>query len=262
VVIVAMLSARPETYIVAIGGLDPGGGAGLVRDWLTAQALGASATLVGTAFTTQSPAGVRGFDPRPTAGIAAGLADALAQAAGRPTAVKIGMVGTAEVAATIAQALTGFAGPVVYDPVLGASSGGSLFRGMVSDLAPLWRRATLVTPNLDEAGALTARTVSSGQEAVAAAWALRDAGAGAVLVKGGHLAGAADDVLVSAAGERVFSAARVPGPSPRGTGCALATAIAIALAGGQPLEEAVAAAKAWLRERIAAARDLGGERRL
>jgi hydroxymethylpyrimidine/phosphomethylpyrimidine kinase len=257
-----MSSASPDTYIVAIGGLDPGGGAGLVRDFLTAEALGATAVLVGTAFTRQSPGGVRGFEPRAPEAVAAAVADALAQAGPRAAGVKVGMVGEPAVAAAIVAALDGFTGPVVYDPVLGASSGGSLFRGMPAQLAPLWSRATLVTPNLAEAAALTGLAVASADEAAAAGRALRAAGATAVLVKGGHLPGAAEDVLVTAAAERRFSAPRLPGPGPRGTGCALATALAVALARGRSLESAVAEAKAWLHARIAAARDVAGERRL
>jgi hydroxymethylpyrimidine/phosphomethylpyrimidine kinase len=83
-----------------------------------------------------------------------------------------------------------------------------------------------------------------------------------VLVKGGHLPGDADDLLVTVHGEQVFSAPRVPGGSPRGTGCALATAIAVTLAAGELLPAAVAHAKRWLTDQIRAARDVHGERRL
>jgi hydroxymethylpyrimidine/phosphomethylpyrimidine kinase len=88
---------------------------------------------------------------------------------------------------------------------------------------------------------------------------LVEAGAPAVLVKGGHLAGDAIDVLVTGAGEERFTAPRIPGPSPRGTGCALATALAVELGRGRPLREAVTAAKGWLHEQIRAARAVGGE---
>jgi hydroxymethylpyrimidine/phosphomethylpyrimidine kinase len=255
-------TAAPRTYIVAVGGLDPGAGAGLGRDLLTADALGARALLVGTAWTVQSAAGVRGFEPRSVAGVREALSAALAETAGARVAIKIGMVAEARLAGTIAAALEGFAGPVVYDPVLAASSGGALYRGELADLHAIIGRATLVTPNLGEAGLLTGRTVHSLDDARAAANALRARGARGVLVKGGHLPGAAEDLLVHGAGERIYTAARVPGPSPRGTGCALATAIAVALAAGEPLEGAVATAKAWLLERIRTARDEDGERRL
>jgi hydroxymethylpyrimidine kinase/phosphomethylpyrimidine kinase len=257
-----MLRASPDTYIVAIGGIDPSGGAGLVRDFVTAEALGATAVLVATAFTTQSSRGVVGFEPRTPAGLLAAIEDALGVAAGRPVAVKIGMVGEPALAGAIVAGLRAFDGPVVFDPVLAASSGGSLFRGDRAELGPLCARASLLTPNLAEAGLLTGLPVRTLEDARAAALQLRAAGAAAVLVKGGHLEGAAVDLLLSPTGERQFSAARLPGASPRGTGCALATALAIALAGGTPLEQAAAAAKDWLTERIRTARDVGGERRL
>jgi hydroxymethylpyrimidine/phosphomethylpyrimidine kinase len=168
------------------------------------------------------------------------------------------MLGSPGLMAAILDALEGFSGPVVVDPVLGTSAGQPLFEGRPRALAPLLARATLVTPNADEAAALTDQTVSDLDGARAAAAHLRAAGAGAVLVKGGHLAGDAHDLLVDADGELLLSAARVPGKDPRGTGCALATALATELARGRPLREAVATAKQWLHARIAAAVERDG----
>ncbi len=251
-----------------MGGLDPGGGAGLVRDHLTGRALGAQIVLVGTAFTQQSPTGVSGIDPRAADRLQQDLAGVLAAAAGRAVAVKIGMVANEAQAAALLVALAGFGGAVVFDPVLAASSGGRLFAGEPARLLPLLARATLVTPNLAEAAAFTALPVRDAGEAVAAARALVGLGARAALVKGGHLPDRADDVLVGPAGpggalpEQVFTGARIPGPGARGTGCALATAIAVGLASGRPLAGAVAAARSWLRERLAATHDAGGEHHL
>jgi hydroxymethylpyrimidine kinase/phosphomethylpyrimidine kinase len=120
----------------------------------------------------------------------------------------------------------------------------------------------LLTPNLGEAAWLLDRSVRTESDARASARALRALGIGAVLVKGGHLEGDATDVLLSPAGESLFSSPRIAGPSPRGTGCALATAIAVELARGEPLECAVASAKTWLTGQIASARDIGDERHL
>ncbi len=178
-------------------------------------------------------------------------------------AVKVGMVTTLELACAIVDALEGFSVPVVFDPVLGASAGGALFSGDPTGLLPLVRRASLVTPNLAEAGALVGQPApSSLDDARVAGRRLRASGAAAVLVKGGHLPGDAVDLLFTADAEHVFSAPRAPGPSPRGTGCALATAIAVELAAGRPLVEAVAAAKRWLTARIGAAVTVGTERHL
>jgi hydroxymethylpyrimidine/phosphomethylpyrimidine kinase len=243
--------------VVAVGGLDPSGGAGVVRDYVTATALGASVQIVGTAWTVQSPRGVAAVEARAPEGLRAAL---LAALAGGTRSVKVGMVATPALAEVIAAVLASFPGPVVFDPVLASSSGGSLFAGPVSGLESLIRSASLVTPNLDEAAALAGmERVRTVDEARAAAETLRAGGARAVLVKGGHLAGAAVDLLVTEEGAEELAAERVPGPSPRGTGCALATAIAVELGRGRGLSEAVGQAKGWLRERIVEARVVGGE---
>ena len=145
---------------------------------------------------------------------------------------------------------------------LGASAGGSLFEGTPADLLPLLRRATLVTPNLAEAAWLSGLAVETLDHARQAAQKIFARGSLAVLVKGGHLSGPATDVLRSQTGERLFQGTRLPGRSPRGTGCALATAIAVGLARGQQLEQAVEEAKVWLAERIQAAVTIGGARYL
>jgi hydroxymethylpyrimidine/phosphomethylpyrimidine kinase len=124
------------------------------------------------------------------------------------------------------------------------------------------RRATLLTPNLAEAAWLTGLAVETLAQARHSAQTLAADGPAGVLVKGGHLCGPATDVLRSAAGERLFEVTRLPGKSPRGTGCALATAIAVGLARGEPLEQAVDSAKVWLTGRIQAAVAIGGARYL
>lgn len=247
-----------RTLVLAVGGLDPGGGAGLVRDYLTAEALGARAFLVGTAFTLQTPTrGVVQVEARSPSLLAQDLATALTTM--RPAALKIGMVATGALAAAIVDGLAGFVGPVVFDPVLGASHGGALYTGDLAELGPLLARVTVVTPNLAEAALLSGMPVHDRAQAAAAARTILREGAAAVLVKGGHFEGAADDLLITAAGERTFSAPRLPGPSPRGTGCALATAIAVHLGRGEPLEVAIAEAKHWLYGSIAQAQPVGDE---
>ncbi|MGA7744996.1 MAG: bifunctional hydroxymethylpyrimidine kinase/phosphomethylpyrimidine kinase [Polyangia bacterium] len=249
-------------HVVAVGGLDPSGGAGLVRDFLTARALGAHATLVGTAWTRQDESGVKGVEPRSPDMVRAGLEHALAACPPRRTAVKIGMVAGASIAAAIVSGLEAWQGPVVFDPVLAASAGGSLFEGAPADLLPLVCRATLVTPNLAEAAWLTGLAVEAVDHARRAAQELAARGAPAVLVKGGHLCGPPTDVLRSRGGERLYQGTRLPGRTPRGTGCALATAVAVGLARGQSLEQAVAAAKVWLAGRIQTAVAIGDARYL
>ena len=240
--------AKP--VILAIGGLDPTGGAGVVRDFLTARSLGANARLIPAAWTEQSPAGVVSIEPRDHRALTAAIRWAWQDAAGgqgEPVVIKIGMVPDGPAAAAIVEGLDGFAGAVVLDPVLRASSGGALYTGDVAALIELGRRATLVTPNASEAEILSGMPVRDAQDAAAAGAVLGSRGWGAVLVKGGHLEGLdVVDVLVRGGEARRFQARRVPGPSVRGTGCALATAIAVGLGRGLALEIAVSDAKRWL----------------
>jgi hydroxymethylpyrimidine/phosphomethylpyrimidine kinase len=246
------LSSAAAT-VIAVGGLDPTGGAGLVRDFLTARALGGGAVLVGTAFTDQSSRTAAQVYPRGAAAVATSLRRALSESSGQ-VAVKVGMTATSEIAAAITGALAGFRGPVVFDPVLAASSGGSLFvAGRPADLLALARRATLCTPNLSEAEAMTGHPVQTLAQAYEAARLLTDAGVAAVLIKGGHLPDSEPAVDLLRVGSVVteLSGPRMAGPGLRGTGCALATAIALYLAAGAPLAIAVPSAKAWLAARIA-----------
>ncbi len=244
-----------------LGGLDPGGGAGVLRDMLTSIELAARPTVVVTAITDQDSARVTSVEPRDRERMRQSVCSWLAklQSAGAAVGVKIGMVATAEIARAIAEGLGGFGGPVVYDPVLRASNDGALYHGGRDAVIELARRTTLLTPNLGEAAWLLGRQVEDLAGARNAARDLVSLGIPAVLVKGGHLAGDASDVLVDRDGEQVFANARIPGPSPRGTGCSLATAIAVGLAAGADLRSAIGEAKAWLTEKIASARKVGDE---
>ncbi len=171
--------------MVLVGGVDPGGGAGLLRDLATAAALGARGHGVETAWTEQGP-GVHQVAPRPPGAVRAALAEALASL--RPAAVKIGMAVGPATAAAIVEALGDYAGPVVVDPVLATSRGGALWAGAPRELLPLLRRATLVTPNAVEAAALAGRAVATAADAEAAGRWLMDAERlRAVLIKGGTL---------------------------------------------------------------------------
>jgi hydroxymethylpyrimidine/phosphomethylpyrimidine kinase len=243
--------------LVLAGGIDPGGGAGVLRDLLTAVELGAHATVVATCITDQDTSRVSSIEARQTGRVRQSLGRVLSN--GATDALKIGMVATGDIAHAIADALADFAGPVVYDPVLRASSGGALYDGDRAAVIALAKRVTLLTPNLGEAAWLLDRPVTDLANAQVAARELVALGVPAVLVKGGHLAGDATDVLLDCTGQRLLSNPRVPGPSPRGTGCALSTAIAVHLARGAGLVDAVAAAKGWLTPKIAAATRVGNE---
>jgi hydroxymethylpyrimidine/phosphomethylpyrimidine kinase len=208
-------------------------------------AAGARGWAVAAALTAQGPGGARGFTPVSPVMLEAQL-DALLAGRERPAAVKVGMIGSADLAALLARRLGApplARVPAVVDPVLAASSGAPLLdaggRSPGDALAPLLARARLATPNLPELALLTGDDVSSDDAAVRAA---RRLPARAVLVKGGHREGAPVDLLVLR-GRVVRLAGRRRAGTARGTGCRLASAIAAGLARGAPLEDAVRAAK-------------------
>jgi len=243
------MRAHPPRRVLVVAGLDPSGGAGLVADLEALRAVGATGWAVATALTAQGPGGARGFEPASEAMLLAQI-DALVADGGarreRPRAVKTGMLGTAALARALAARLAAAPlgrVPVVVDPVLLASSGAPLLdlagASAGEALAPLLARAALATPNLPELAALTGLDVSSDHAAVRAARALP---ARAVLVKGGHRAGAPVDLLVTRRAVLRLAGRRRPGTA-RGTGCRLASAIAGLLAQGAPLEDAVRGAK-------------------
>jgi hydroxymethylpyrimidine/phosphomethylpyrimidine kinase len=251
-----------DSVIVVVGGVDPGGGAGLLRDITTVTALGGRAHAVETAWTEQGP-GLHRVEPRAPEAVRAALAEALAALC--PAAVKIGMAVGPATAAALVEALGDYAGPVVVDPVLATSRGGALWAEAPRELLPLLRRATLVTPNSVEAAALTGRPLATIEDAEASGrWLVEADQLPAVLIKGGHLGngGTIVDLLVTASGAERFARARTPGPSPRGTGCALASAIAVKLGSGRSLPEAVGEAGDWLARLIANPVTVGDERHL
>jgi hydroxymethylpyrimidine/phosphomethylpyrimidine kinase len=224
-----------------VGGLDPTGGAGVMRDRATARIVAPelAVSVVVTAQTEQGDGRAARAYPRSTTELARELA-----ALPAPTAVKIGLVPEAVVDTVIA-AVQPWSCAKVLDPVLHASDGGAL-GSSIAGLRRLAAIATLVTPNRAEALALAASTTSDPDALLAE---LSDALApAAVLLKDGHGSDPERvcDRLWAAGVVHRFERPRRPGLDPRGTGCALATAIACRLAEGTPLTEACAQAIAWL----------------
>ena len=161
-----------------------------------------------------------------------------------PDAIKIGMLATPDIARAVAETLARYeARNIVLDPVLVPTQGVSLASAgleaaLVAALLPL---ARLVTPNLYEASALTRTPLANNADEMAAQGRLLcDAGARAVLVKGGDLEGEPVDVLFEAGEKRIFRGRRIPTRNTHGTGCALSSAIACELAKGAPLIDAIA----------------------
>ena len=244
--------------MLVIAGSDPSGGAGLQGDLRSCTALHVYAAAVPTCITVQDTRGVRRVEPIAAELVGEQIEAVVADLA--PDAIKIGLLPTASVVEAVATSLGAHASiPVVLDPVMVATSGDALASSdTLAPLTALLARATLVTPNLAEAARLADRSVATEGEMVEAARAIRRLGAGAVLVKGGHLSEDAVDVLLASDAEPTFfRAARIAGAPIHGTGCALSAAIAARLACGDPVSEAVRAAKQWLHGRIAAAVKLG-----
>ena len=223
-----------------LGGHDPTHGAGLYRDLVTARRLApALPRRFGvTALTEQGHGRPARAHPIPPERLRARVARWP-----RPLAIKLGLVPD-ELAATVAVLVGDTGAPVVVDPVLRASDGGSL-GATPHGLAPLLAIATLVTPNRDEALALLDAATPTGDLPAALGHRFPTT---AILLKDGHGTDPTRVVDRLILGPRVtaYARPRVPGPDPRGTGCALATAIATHLARGVPLERAVAEAVGWL----------------
>jgi len=247
--------------VLIIAGSDPSGGAGVQADIKTVTALGGYAAACVTALTVQNTHGVSAVYPAPPDVIAAQIAAVMSDIGA--DAIKIGMIGEQAAAEIIARTLAPVAQkiPIILDPVLTATSGDALAgvgvaASLLEKLAPL---SAVITPNIEEAAALTGLKVSGRETMIAAGEALVAAGARAALVKGGHLAGEIlEDVLVSAGSVRVFSNPRLETSSTHGTGCTLASAIATGLAQGMALQGAVKRAIDYTHLAIKSAPGYGG----
>jgi hydroxymethylpyrimidine/phosphomethylpyrimidine kinase len=244
-------------HVLVIAGSDSSGGAGLTRDVETLTHFGVGALCALTAVTAQSHTAVTAIEVLPPAMVRAQIDAAFAS--GRIDAIKIGMLGTRAVVLAVAAALAAHpALPVVLDPVVTSTSGTALLdaAGQAALRESLLPRATLITPNIAEAAALLGvQQGSSGRQQLAQAEGLLALGARAVLLKGGHAAGATatDLLLIPGAPPQYLSAPRIAADR-RGTGCALASAIAAGLAGGQGLSQACMGAKQHVTELLRNAR--------
>jgi hydroxymethylpyrimidine/phosphomethylpyrimidine kinase len=252
---------------LTIAGSDSGGGAGIQADLKTFAALGVYGASAITAVTVQNTRGVSVVHLVPPDIVAAQIGAVLSDF--RVDAIKLGMLGSAEIVAAVATELertmpSNLDRPfVVYDPVMVASSGDALagqgfLAAIGSRLLPL---VNCLTPNLAEAAALLVAPVAGTEdEMVLQGQALLRLGPRAILMKGGHLDGDAVDLLVTADAVHRFAAPRIHSPNLHGTGCTLASAIAANIALSVPLPEAVGKAKGFTRAAIERGRTvtLGG----
>lgn len=257
-----MTPTQMRGRILVCAGSDSGGGAGLQADLKAVTALGGYAMTVVTALTAQNTQGVFAVHLVPPPFIAQQMTVCLEDIGA--DVVKTGMLGTATVIKAVATTLATMAPavPLVVDPVMMAKDGVVLLAtdAVQALVSCLIARATLITPNLPEAGVLLGGKMPSGT-AVAMIIAARHLLelTPAVLLKGGHKEGEiVTDVLATRSGTViVFTHARIESTSTHGTGCTLAAAIACSLAQGMPLEAAVERARVYVHTAIASAPGFG-----
>lgn len=242
---------------LTIAGSDPSGGAGLQADLKTFHQFGAYGTSVVTLVTVQNTVSVSHAEPLDSALVAEQLSAVATDIP--PAAAKTGALGSASVIETVAKWAAASTCPLVVDPVMISKHGARL-------LAPdaeaalreaLLPRATLLTPNLPEATALSGIAVDDEATMRTAADQLLAMGAQAVLLKGGHLEGEAADLFITPGGATWLRAPRLDTPHTHGTGCTYSAAITAGLATGLSLENAIRRAKAFVTRAISTAPGLG-----
>jgi len=247
--------------VLTIAGFDPSSGAGVTADVKTIAAHGCYGVGCITALTVQSTAGVRRVEVASRELVTDTLEELRSDL--EISAVHIGMLGSGKVARGVSDFLEKAGLPnIVLDPVIKSSSGHDLIdaaglRLLIERLLPL---ATVITPNVDEAAALTGFEVSNLEQMRMAATRLHQMGAASVVITGGHLDKAIDLLSFTSgrgAEQEVFKSDRLRSNSTHGTGCAFATAMACHLARGRGLPEAVLLAKAYVAAAIANAHPLG-----
>lgn len=234
--------------VLSIAGTDPTGGAGIQADLSAIAAFGGYGMAAVTALVAQNTLGVREVHVPPTA-----FLDAQLRAVSDDVvidAVKIGMLGSADVVATVDAWLSAVRPPlVVLDPVMVATSGDRLLDGDAeAAVRELCRRADLVTPNLPELAVLVGEPVATTWDAaVAQARTLAARADTTVLLKGGHLDGEqSPDAIVDTLGVHPVTGLRVATRHTHGTGCSLSSAVATLAAHGLPWPDALVRAKRWL----------------
>ena len=255
------MSGSINGRVLIVAGSDSGGGAGIQADIKAVSALGAFAMTAISALTAQNTLGVQGVFPIPTEFIDQQMESVLTDLGA--DCVKTGMLHDSAVIETVIAALDRLAPdvPLVVDPVMVAKGGAALLQDEAVQtlrmvLAP---RATILTPNVPEAEALSGMSVSDEASLDHIGEALLALGPKAVLLKGGHMEGdMVRDRLITADGTRIFENPRIETAHTHGTGCTLASSIAAGIAQGLSLEESVGRAEAYLHEAIRTAPGFGG----
>lgn len=243
---------------LTIAGSDSSGGAGIQADIKTMTANGVYAMSAITALTAQNTTGVTGILEVTPEFLALQLDAVFTDIF--PDAVKTGMVASGRLIEVIADKLAEYgARNVVVDPVMVATSGAKLISDEAVGVlkARLLPMATVITPNIPEAEALSGRSIATETDMEEAARAIYGAYGCAVLCKGGHAVNDANDLLCRGGACTWFKGRRIDNPNTHGTGCTLSSAIASQLAKGRLLEEAVGLAKEYISGALGAMLDLG-----
>ena len=251
------IPAPPKALTVA--GSDSGGGAGIQADLKTFAAFGVYGTSALTAVTAQNTRGVYAVAEVPEDVIAMQI-DVVLEDIGAD-AVKTGMLSSASIVETVADRLEAWGVEhLVVDPVMVAKGGHPLLQqhavaALKERLLPL---ASVVTPNIPEAEILSGIVIGADEAAREAARAIAALGPRYVIVKGGHRAGDATDLVFDGSNFTEVSAVRIDTTNTHGTGCSFSAAVAALLARGLPPLEAIGNAKAWLTEAIRSSYAIGG----
>jgi hydroxymethylpyrimidine/phosphomethylpyrimidine kinase len=244
--------------VLTIAGSDCSGGAGIQADIKTMTSLGAYAMSAVTALTAQNTTGVYGILESDPEFLSLQL-DCIFRDI-YPDAVKIGMVSSRELIGVISGKLREYgARNIVVDPVMVSTSGNSLLdegaaSTLVKELMPL---ADMVTPNIPEAEKLTGMKIGSRDDMEAAAMAISRMIPGWVLLKGGHLAGSADDLLCRKSELIWINGERIDSTNTHGTGCTLSSALAVGLANGMTVVESTIMAKEYVAGALGTGLELG-----
>jgi hydroxymethylpyrimidine/phosphomethylpyrimidine kinase len=249
----------PVKTALTIAGSDPSGGAGIQADLKTFSRLRVYGMAVVAAMTAQNSLGVSAVAEVAPDFVGQQLDALLADI--RPDATKTGMLLSAGVIEVVAEKLQQYGTRnLVIDPVMMSTSGATL---MNPDAITVFRRtllplASLITPNTDEAGALTGKTISTVHDMEEAAMEIHDAGAAHVLIKGGHVkADVAMDVLFDGKEFSKFQSSRIATRNTHGTGCVLSASIAAYLALGESVKKAVGLGKEFVTAAIRNALQIG-----
>ncbi|WP_432671171.1 bifunctional hydroxymethylpyrimidine kinase/phosphomethylpyrimidine kinase [Flavobacterium sp. SM2513] len=241
------------SHALTIAGFDGSGGAGIQADIKTFSALGCYATSVLTALPIQNTLGVQSIYPIPELVVQNQLNCILSDIF--PDAIKIGMVHNSALVTTIAATLASYKKcPVVFDPVMVATSGDALIteetiKTIIEQLFPL---SDIITPNLDEAAILSGIAIASVEDMYKAGALIHKLGAKNILLKGGHLKTPTLTSLLFLEDGSVkeYHFEKYDTNNTHGSGCTLSSAIASYLAQGQSLETAVAQGQNYVQEAI------------